>query len=85
MTDGPNLFSRASDSPDLITNLPEGFRYRRELIDGDDEEFLLSHVRELPFRDFEFGRDRFVHSRQLACMLESRDERCERREGHSPT
>lgn len=37
-----------------MTNLPEGFRYRKELIANADEEALLARVRELPFRDFEF-------------------------------
>ncbi len=34
--------------------LPEGFRYRPELIGREDEAELLTHVRELPFREFEF-------------------------------
>ncbi len=38
----------------MAPNLPEGFRYRLELISPSDEERLLAHVRELPFRDFEF-------------------------------
>ncbi len=38
----------------MAPNLPEGFRYRLELISTSDEERLLAHVRELPFRDFEF-------------------------------
>jgi alkylated DNA repair dioxygenase AlkB len=33
---------------------PEGFRYRPELIDPDDEAALSTRVRELPFREFEF-------------------------------
>ena len=32
----------------------EGFRYRPELIGKADEAVLLTHVRSLPFRDFEF-------------------------------
>ena len=39
---------------DVAPNLPEGFRYRRELIDTAEEAALLLHVRGLPFRDFEF-------------------------------
>jgi alkylated DNA repair dioxygenase AlkB len=35
-------------------NSPEGFRYKPELIAPADEDSLLTHVRELPFRDFEF-------------------------------
>jgi alkylated DNA repair dioxygenase AlkB len=34
--------------------IPEGFRYRPELISTDEEDALLTHVRELPFREFEF-------------------------------
>src|SRR3954454_6927689 len=43
---------RGASAP--MPKFPEGFRYRKELIDRTDEEFLLSHIRELPFRDFEF-------------------------------
>ena len=32
----------------------EGFSYRPELLDHAEEEALLSHVRNLPFREFEF-------------------------------
>ena len=32
----------------------EGFRYQPELISREDEETLVTHVRELPFREFEF-------------------------------
>ena len=35
-------------------DLPEGFRYKSELIGPADEAALLAFVRELPFRDFEF-------------------------------
>jgi len=44
----------ASDSASAVPKLPEGFRYRQELIGRDDEDFLLARVRGLPFRDFEF-------------------------------
>jgi alkylated DNA repair dioxygenase AlkB len=37
-----------------VPNFPEGFCYRPELIGSVDEDRLLGHVRELPFRDFEF-------------------------------
>ena len=37
-----------------LPNLPEGFRYRPELIGPADEGALLARVRRLPFRDFEF-------------------------------
>lgn len=33
---------------------PEGFRYQPEVIPPGDERTLLTHVRELPFREFEF-------------------------------
>ena len=32
----------------------EGFRYRQEIISPTEEATLLAHVRELPFREFEF-------------------------------
>ena len=35
-------------------SLPEGFHYQPELISSANEEALLSCVRSLPFRDFEF-------------------------------
>jgi alkylated DNA repair dioxygenase AlkB len=34
--------------------LPEGFRYEPSLIDAVTESQVLTHVRALPFRDFEF-------------------------------
>ena len=34
--------------------LPEGFRYRADVVKREDEAALLGRVRELPFRDFEF-------------------------------
>ena len=46
------------------SRFPEGFLYRPELISPSDEAELLAHVRELPFREFEFhgykGRRRVV-------------------------
>jgi alkylated DNA repair dioxygenase AlkB len=35
-------------------DFPEGFRYGPELIGPADEDRIISRVRELPFRDFEF-------------------------------
>jgi alkylated DNA repair dioxygenase AlkB len=35
-------------------NLPEGMRYRSELIPVSEEVALLEHVRQLPFKEFEF-------------------------------
>jgi alkylated DNA repair dioxygenase AlkB len=44
--------------------LPEGFRYRADVVAPADEAALLERVRELPFREFEFhgytGRRRVV-------------------------
>src|SRR5215217_4568962 len=54
MTIQPNLFDGAGNKYSAVPNLPEGFRYRPELIGSADEEMLLAHVRTLPFRDFEF-------------------------------
>jgi alkylated DNA repair dioxygenase AlkB len=54
MTAQFNFSGAASHPSAAMPKLPEGFRYRQELIDRTDEEFLLSHVREMPFRDFEF-------------------------------
>jgi len=34
--------------------LPDGFRYRRELISAAEEATLVERMRELPFREFEF-------------------------------
>lgn len=34
--------------------LPHGFRYQPEIISPDEEEKLLEHIRELPFKKFEF-------------------------------
>src|SRR4051812_11983327 len=54
MTAQFNLPGGVSGASAPMPKFPEGFRYRQELIDRTDEEFLLSHIRELPFRDFEF-------------------------------
>ena len=44
--------------------LPEGFRYRPEVISREDEEALLAQIKTLPFREFEFhgyvGKRRIV-------------------------
>ena len=34
--------------------LPPGFRYERDIITAHEEAELLTHIRELPFREFEF-------------------------------
>ena len=60
MTPQTDLFGVADDAP----NLPDGFRYRPDLIGPADQDALLAHVRGLPFREFEFhghtGRRRVV-------------------------
>ncbi len=48
MHDQLGLFASARPS------LPEGFRYQPEVISPSAERELLAHVRELPFKDFEF-------------------------------
>jgi alkylated DNA repair dioxygenase AlkB len=49
-----NFFDGTGGANKTAPYLPEGFRYRPELIGTVEEEALLSHVRELPFREFEF-------------------------------
>jgi alkylated DNA repair dioxygenase AlkB len=46
--------SDAAEEPGSTLLLPEGFRYRPEVITPVEEAELLAHVRELPFREFEF-------------------------------
>jgi alkylated DNA repair dioxygenase AlkB len=52
MTSRFNFFD--GEANETLRNLPEGLRYCRELISEADELKLLAHVRELPFREFEF-------------------------------
>ena len=49
-----NFFNNASNDSESAPNLPEGLVYQRELINPSDEEALLSRVRELPFKEFDF-------------------------------
>lgn len=49
-----NFFEGSGRADGILPHLPEGFRYRPELIDAADEAALLTHLRELPFREFEF-------------------------------
>ncbi|HKN83649.1 MAG TPA: alpha-ketoglutarate-dependent dioxygenase AlkB [Pyrinomonadaceae bacterium] len=42
------------DEPELESAVLEGFRYQPEFISASDEPALLTRVRELPFRPFEF-------------------------------
>jgi alkylated DNA repair dioxygenase AlkB len=54
MTGQFNLFGPENDLPRPALALPEGFRYRPELISAAAESALLEHVKQLPFREFEF-------------------------------
>lgn len=45
-----NFFDREQSKRTVL----EGFRYRPDLIDRPGEDALIAHVRELPFREFEF-------------------------------
>jgi alkylated DNA repair dioxygenase AlkB len=56
-----HLHSRMTAQTDLFASesaeqrhYPEGFRYRSELIDDAEQTTLVSRIRELPFRAFEF-------------------------------
>ena len=49
-----NFFDGAGGAGETMRHLPEGFRYRPELIGTAEEDALVAHVRELPFREFEF-------------------------------
>jgi alkylated DNA repair dioxygenase AlkB len=49
-----DLFSKACGAQPATQKLPEGFRYRLDLIGPAKEEALLAHVRALPFKEFEF-------------------------------
>jgi alkylated DNA repair dioxygenase AlkB len=49
-----DIFGGAGGARKSAAVLPEGFRYKPELIGSADEAALLARVRELPFRDFEF-------------------------------
>lgn len=64
MTPQTDLFGGADDAPVPGPTLPDGFRYQPDLIGPADQDALLAHVRELPFREFEFhgytGRRRVV-------------------------
>ena len=59
-----DLFSKSCGAQAAAQKLPEGFRYRPDLIGPAKEESLLAHVRALPFKEFEFhghtGRRRTV-------------------------
>lgn len=52
----PGLFGDAVSPPAAASSppLPEGFRYRLDLITPDEERELLRRVETLPFKEFEF-------------------------------
>jgi alkylated DNA repair dioxygenase AlkB len=54
MTSQLDFFGGAGGARKAAAGLPAGYRYRPELIGPEDEAALVSRVRELPFRDFEF-------------------------------
>lgn len=33
---------------------PEGFKYQADILSSEDEQLLLDHMRQLPFREFQF-------------------------------
>ena len=64
-----NFFDGAGGTRNTEQDLPEGFRYRRELISRAEEAALLTHVRELPMktprsklRGIRRGRVEWFHS-----------------------
>jgi alkylated DNA repair dioxygenase AlkB len=48
------FFNDAKRTRKSEVKLPEGLRYQPALISSSDEAVLVEHVRELPFREFEF-------------------------------
>ncbi len=54
MTSQFSLLKSESDELENRPNLPEGLRYQPELISSADEDALITRVRELPFKEFEF-------------------------------
>jgi alkylated DNA repair dioxygenase AlkB len=49
-----DLFGRARETPESSQPLPGGFRYEPDLISVQEESAAIAHIRELPFREFEF-------------------------------
>lgn len=49
-----NFFESAGGADETTLHPPAGFRYRPELIGAAVADALVAHVRELPFREFEF-------------------------------
>ncbi len=54
MSSQADIFGEAGGARKAAAALPEGFRYQPELINAEKEDALVAHVRELPFREFEF-------------------------------
>jgi alkylated DNA repair dioxygenase AlkB len=54
MTSQFNFFVGTVGADQTTPYLPEGFNYRHELIGTAEEDALLAHVCQLPFREFEF-------------------------------
>jgi alkylated DNA repair dioxygenase AlkB len=55
--DQPGLFGTHDDDTIAAAappRLPDGFRYRRDLISPDEEQELLRHLQTLPFKAFQF-------------------------------
>jgi len=49
-----DIFGGSAGARNIAAHLPQGFRYRPDLIGPEDEAALLARVRGLPFREFEF-------------------------------
>jgi len=62
----------ATESP----KLPEGFRYREDLITRDEEQALVAEFQHLPFKEFEFhgylGKRRVVSFGWLGARIARR-------------
>jgi alkylated DNA repair dioxygenase AlkB len=54
MSSQKDIFSGVGGARKAAAALPEGFRYGPELIGPAEDAELLTHVRVLPFREFEF-------------------------------
>ena len=54
MTSQLDFLADTGDARDRLPELPEGFRYRRELISPAGEASLVTLLSRLPFREFEF-------------------------------
>lgn len=48
------FFDDTDAHDEALPKLPEGLRYRPNLIGSAEEEVLVAHMRELPFREFQF-------------------------------